>query len=103
MAASAPRLPCAWLHTVSQAPNVWLLPLLPQVQSDLAKDGGHLYFVKHLECREPGVPPESRAQVRLGWAVCYHRAACSQWHVLQTLARRPARSYRVQREPSDDT
>lgn len=35
-----------------------------QVQSDLVKDGGHLYFVKHLESRDPGVSPDSRAQVR---------------------------------------
>ena len=34
----------------------------PQVQSDLVKDGGHLYFIKHLESRDPGVSPESRAQ-----------------------------------------
>ena len=40
--------------------NTWHL----QVQSDLVKDGGHLYFVKHLESRDPGVSPESRAQVR---------------------------------------
>jgi regulator-associated protein of mTOR len=26
------------------------------------KDGGHLYFIKHLESRDPSVPPESRAQ-----------------------------------------
>lgn len=34
----------------------------PQVQSDLVKDGGHQYFVKHLESRDPAVSPESRAQ-----------------------------------------
>ncbi|KAL4421494.1 hypothetical protein ABPG75_010785 [Micractinium tetrahymenae] len=33
-----------------------------QVQSDLVKDGGHLYFIKHLESRDRGVSPESRAQ-----------------------------------------
>ncbi|GAB4817626.1 hypothetical protein N2152v2_004672 [Parachlorella kessleri] len=33
-----------------------------QVQGDLVKDGGHAYFVRHLESRDPGVPPESRAR-----------------------------------------
>jgi regulator-associated protein of mTOR len=33
-----------------------------QVQSDLIKDGGHLYFIKHLESQDEAVGPESRAQ-----------------------------------------
>ena len=33
-----------------------------QVQSDLIKDGGHLYFIKHLESQDESVAPESKAQ-----------------------------------------
>ena len=33
-----------------------------QVQSDLIKDGGHLYFIKHLESQELAVDADSRAQ-----------------------------------------
>lgn len=33
-----------------------------QVQNDLIKDGGHLYFIKHLESQDVSVGPESRAQ-----------------------------------------
>lgn len=33
-----------------------------QVQSDLTKDGGHLYFIKHLESQDASVAPESKAQ-----------------------------------------
>ena len=34
----------------------------PQVQADLVKDKGHLYFVKHLETQDTAVGPDSRAQ-----------------------------------------
>ena len=33
-----------------------------QVQNDLTKDGGYLYFVKHLESDDADIVPESRAQ-----------------------------------------
>ncbi|KDD71766.1 hypothetical protein H632_c4438p0, partial [Helicosporidium sp. ATCC 50920] len=34
----------------------------PAVQGDLVKDGGHAYFIKHLDARDAPVAPESRAQ-----------------------------------------
>lgn len=34
----------------------------PHVQNDLVKDGGYLYFIKHLESRDIAAPYESRAQ-----------------------------------------
>jgi len=33
-----------------------------QVQNDLTKDGGYMYFIKHLESDDPEIVPESRAQ-----------------------------------------
>ncbi|KAL4426136.1 hypothetical protein ABPG77_007418 [Micractinium sp. CCAP 211/92] len=59
-----------------------------QVQSDLVKDGGHLYFIKHLESRDPGVSPESRAQAAFVLAaICNQHAKgqllCAQAGLLQ--------------------
>lgn len=64
------RMPCALVvfvpRTTLSTPNPpsFLPPWFEilQVQSDLTKDGGHSYFVKHLESRDPAVSPESRAQ-----------------------------------------
>jgi len=33
-----------------------------QVQNDLTKDGGYMYFIKHIESEDPDIVPESRAQ-----------------------------------------
>ncbi|EFN54506.1 hypothetical protein CHLNCDRAFT_135218 [Chlorella variabilis] len=59
-----------------------------QVQSDLVKDGGHLYFIKHLESRDPGVSPESRAQAAFVLAAICNRhpkgqLLCAQSGLLQ--------------------
>jgi len=35
---------------------------MEQVQTDLIKDGGYLYFIKQLESDDPDIGPESRAQ-----------------------------------------
>jgi regulator-associated protein of mTOR len=67
-----------------------------QVQSDLVKDGGHLYFVKHLESRDPGVSPESRAQAAFVLAAICDRhprgqLLCAQSGLLQVcLSQLPA-------------
>lgn len=34
----------------------------PQVQNDLTKDGGYMYFIKHLESEDVDIVPESKAQ-----------------------------------------
>jgi hypothetical protein len=59
-----------------------------QVQSDLVKDGGHLYFIKHLESRDPGISPESRAQAAFVLAAICNRHSkgqllCAQAGLLQ--------------------
>lgn len=61
-----------------------------QVQSDLIKDGGHLYFVKHLESRDAGVTPESRAQAAFVLAaICNEhpkgQLLCAQAGLLQVI------------------
>eukprot|EP00887_Chlorella_sp_A99_P005702 scaffold1.g5702.t1 len=62
-----------------------------QVQGDLVKDGGHLYFVKHLEARDAAVPPESRAQAAFVLAAICDRhpkgqLLCAQAGLLQVCA-----------------
>ena len=73
--------------------------LLPQVQGDLIKDSGHMYFIKHLESPGTGggVPPAaSRAQAAFVLAATcdnHPRAQllCSQAGLLQVrlVAQRP--------------
>jgi regulatory associated protein of mTOR len=62
-----------------------------QVQSDLVKDSGHLYFIKHLETEDAAVGPESRAQAAFILAsICNHhpkgQLLCAQAGLLQACA-----------------
>ncbi len=62
-----------------------------QVRGDLVKDGGHVYFIRHLESADAGVGPESRAQAAFVLAaVCDgHRKGqllCAQAGLLQACA-----------------
>lgn len=62
-----------------------------QVQSDLIKDGGHLYFIKHLESQDASIGPESRAQAAFVLsAICKGhpkgQLACAQAGLLQVCA-----------------
>ena len=59
-----------------------------QVQSDLVKDGGHLYFIKHLEAQDPGIGYDSRAQAAFVLAAICNRnpkgqMLCAQAGLLQ--------------------
>jgi regulatory associated protein of mTOR len=63
---------------------------LMQVQSDLLKDSGHLYFIKHLESTDSSITPESREQAAFVLsAICnqYPKAQhlCAQAGLLQVL------------------
>ena len=62
-----------------------------QVQGDLVKDGGHLYFLKHLDSKDPNVPPDSRAQAAFVLAsICDNnpkgQVLCAQAGLLQICA-----------------
>lgn len=59
-----------------------------QVQGDLVKDNGHLYFIKHLESQDVSVGPDSRAQAAFVLAcICNHHSkgqmVCAQAGLLQ--------------------
>lgn len=59
-----------------------------QVQSDLVKDGGHLYFIKHLEAQDPAIGYGSRAQAAFVLAAICNRhpkgqLLCAQAGLLQ--------------------
>jgi regulator-associated protein of mTOR len=60
-----------------------------QVQNDLTKDGGYLYFIKHLELEDSDIFPESRAQAAfILSAICKNnkkgQLLCAQAGLLQT-------------------
>lgn len=62
-----------------------------QVQNDLIKDGGYVYFIKHLESDDPDVGPESRAQAAFVLtAICRKnpkaQVLCAQSGLLQVCA-----------------
>lgn len=62
---------------------------LLQVQNDLTKDGGYLYFIKHLESDDAEIVPESRAQAAFVLAaICRNnkkgKLLCAQAGLLQT-------------------
>lgn len=75
-----------WFRVVVK--YLYIPPSVLQVQSDLVKDGGHLYFIKHLESRDPGISPESRAQAAFVLAAICNRHSkgqllCAQAGLLQ--------------------
>lgn len=66
-----------------------ILAYLLQVQNDLTKDGGYLYFIKHLESDDADIVPESRAQAAFVLAaICRNnkkgKLLCAQAGLLQT-------------------
>lgn len=77
----------------------------PQVQNDLTKDGGYLYFIKHLEAEDSDIVPESRAQAAFVLsAICKKnrkgQLLCAQAGLLQICRAQIPATFTAMKNPS---